>query len=336
MAAVIVTSCVALLAACSGSGSGPATAHQIAPLPTITARPAPKQTYQAGPRQPAIPVRGAYVGASVQPQSFSEEGREQAIRELQSQLGRPLDLVHVYQTWDASFPATTDRFALNQGSYLMLSWAMTDTRVIASGRDDSVIRAEAAAIRATRAPILLEPRWEMDRPNLSGVIHSAADFVAAWHHIYKIFRETGVHNAAWVWCPTATGFANGRAPAYYPGDAQVDWLCTDAYPGPQELPLSTLIGPFLVWAARHDKPAMVGEFGISRAVPPSQRAAWLQEAADTFRANPQLLAMVYWDSGFDSAETFNFSLGGDGPAMASFRSVVRRRYFDPRQVIGRS
>jgi hypothetical protein len=333
MAAVIVTSCVALLAACSGSGSK---SGQIATLPTITARPAPQHTYQAGPRQPDIPVRGAYVGASVQPQNFSEEGREQAIQQLQTDLGRPLDLVHVYQTWDASFPASTDEFALNQGSYLMLSWALTDTKVITSGADDSVIRAEAAAIRATRAPILLEPRWEMDRPNLSGVIHSAADFVAAWHHIYQIFSEAGVHNAAWVWCPTATGFSTGRAPAYYPGDAQVDWLCTDAYPGPQELPLSTLIRPFLAWASHHDKPAMVGEFGISRAVPPSQRAAWLQEAADTFRANPQLLAMVYWDSGLDSAEIFNFSLGGDGPALASFRSVVRRPYFDPRQVVGSS
>jgi hypothetical protein len=332
---VIVAGCVALLAACSGSGSGQTTG-QIAPLPTITDRPEPQHTYQAGPQQPAIPVRGAYVGASVQPQTFSEEGREQAVQQLQTDLGRPLDLIHVYQTWDASFPENTDRFALGQGSYLMLSWALTDTQVIASGQDDSVIRAEAAAIRDTNAPILLEPRWEMDRPNLRRVVHSAADFVAAWHHIYQIFSEAGVHNAAWVWCPTATGFADGRAAAYYPGDDQVDWLCTDAYPGPQQLPLSTLIGPFLTWAAHHDKPAMVGEFGISRAVPPSQRAAWLQEAAATFRANPQLLAMVYWDSGVDAAESSNFSLAGDTSAMASFRSVVRRPYFDPRQVVGSS
>jgi hypothetical protein len=39
-----------------------------------------------------------------------------------------------------------------------------------------------------------------------------------------------VQNAAWVWCPTANGFADGQAAAFYPGNNEVDWICADAYP----------------------------------------------------------------------------------------------------------
>jgi hypothetical protein len=328
---IAVAGCLGLLVACSGSGSG--ANKGIAPLPSGVITPGPEQTYQTNPGQPAIPNHGAYVGASVEPQTFDEAGREQAVRELQTQLGRPLDLVHVYQTWDADFPASTDQFAVAQGSYLMLSWALTDTQVIASGQDDSVIRAEAVAIRQSGDPILLEPRWEMDRPNLSSVVHSPAAYIAAWRHIHSIFTSLGVHNAAWVWCPTAVGFATSRAPSYYPGDNEVDWVCADAYPGPDELSLAKVIAPFLAWAEGHHKPAMVGEFGISRAVSPAERATWLRQAAATIRANPQIRAMVYWDSGLEDSPHGNYSLAGDDIALASFRSLVRTSYFDPRAVV---
>ena len=44
-------------------------------------------------------------------------------------------------------------------------------------------------------------------------------------------RREGATNVGWVWCPLATGFTDGRAQKYYPGDDQVDWLCADVYPG---------------------------------------------------------------------------------------------------------
>ena len=52
-------------------------------------------------------------------------------------------------------------------------------------------------------------------------------------------------NVSWVWCPTVGGFASGEAPAYYPGDDEVDWTCVDVYAGSVLRPMSELLDPFL-------------------------------------------------------------------------------------------
>ena len=80
-----------------------------------------------------------------------------------------------------------------------------------------MIRKHADDIRAMGRPIMLEWRWEMDRPNLRAEVWSGADYVAAWKHIRQIFAEEGVTNASWVWCPTSDGFANGTGAGLLPG-----------------------------------------------------------------------------------------------------------------------
>ncbi len=152
--------------------------------------------------------------------------------------------MHTYLTWQARFPTPSALAFLNQGSMLLISWAGTDTRQIMSGADDSWIRTRARQIKALGKPVFLEWRWEMDRPNLRSEVHSGAEYVAAWDHIRAIFAAVGVHNAAWVWCPTANGFSDGQAAAFYPGSDEVDWICADAYPayGSTASFASTVIG----------------------------------------------------------------------------------------------
>ena len=146
----------------------------------------------------------------------------------------------------------------------------------------------------------------MDRPGLRDSIGGPANYIAAWKHIRAIFAEVGVHNAAWVWCPTAIGFQLGRAAAYYPGDDQVDWTCVDAYPGKEFIPMSTLLAPFLKWAANHPKPIMIGEYGVPRNGSPQRRAQWLtggsrhlpsqpaDRSGELFRRKPE----VAWATAF--------------------------------------
>jgi hypothetical protein len=332
------------LSGCSGQSSSHNTAGQRSSAPVPHPPAAEVRGFPRGAaarpatqgQPPAVPASGAYLGAWVQPKQYVQPDREAAVADLEAQLGRRLDIVHTYRTIDEAFPTPSDLAVARAGSYLMLSWAMPDTEQVVSGRYDAAIRQLAQRIQAFRAPVFLEPRWEMDRPNLTSVVHSPTDFVAAWQHVHAIFDTVGVPNASWVWCPTATGFATGRAPGYYPGDDEVDWVCADAYPGPQTSALSTVLAPFLAWVHQHTKPAMIGEFGITRDVSPDQRAAWLDAAEATVRANTSIKAVVYFDSGLQGAPaSSNYLLAGDAPTLNSYRTWARAPYFDTQHLVSK-
>jgi hypothetical protein len=294
--------------------------------------PAPQVNTSVNPAEaPTPPARGAYFGAAVAPAVYTQANEINAVDSLQQQLGRELSIVHIYLTWRAPFPRLSDETFLGQGSILLISWAGTDTRQIISGSEDNWIHIRAQQIKALGKPVFLEWRWEMDRPNLRAQIGSARDFIAAWDHIRAVFAAVGVHNAAWVWCPTANGFIDGRAPAFYPGDDEVDWICADAYPTPGVYEsFASTVTPFLSWASRRPKPVMIGEFGVPESYSAQQRAQWLHAAQQVVLADHQIKALVYYDaSPAGSGSERSFSFNGAGAALAAFRAMARMPYFNP-------
>jgi hypothetical protein len=304
------------------------------PFQARSGQPAPQPAmafhHRAGP---SIPAKGAYFGAWVMPSVYSQPARIETVQALQRQIGRRLDIVHVYVRPQAAFPTTSERAFLRQGSTLLVSWALNDTRGIAAGRYDGLIGQMAREVKALGKPVFLEWRWEMDRPNLRAEVGSPADYVAAWKHIRAVFVRQHADNVAWTWCPTSRGFASGDAAAFYPGDSEVDWVCTDAYPGPGPYrPFADVVRPFLAWASHHPKPIMIGEYGVPASYPPQQRARWLRGAAQTARADPQIKAMVYFDAS-PPGQLPNRSYALDSPAaVQAFRSIAGDRYFNPRGV----
>ena len=314
VAAIIVLVVVVVVAKPFSNSARPAAA------PTATATtPAP------GSAAPTPPARGVYFGARVNAAVPTQANDIAAVDTLQQQIGRRLDIVHVYLKWQAAFPRMSDLAYMRQGSMLLLSWAGTDTRAIVSGRYDSLIRQRAREIKATGKKIFLEWRWEMDRPNLRAEVHSPAEYIAAWDHIRSIFAQENVNNVAWVWCPTARGFSQGDAAAFYPGNSEVDWVCADSYPGVGPYrSFANVVGPFLAWASHYPKPIMVGEYGVPQTYSPEQRAQWLREAAQTVKSNPQIKALVY----FDANEQHAYSLDSGTPALQAFRAIAEEPYFN--------
>ena len=242
--AVLAAVIVLALAAVGGLVTVAAKGQQ----PDAARRPAGADNPTQGPTPPA---HGAFFGARVKGATYTDSADIAAVAHLQQDIGRRLAIVHVYHLWQDPFPSSSDLAFLRQGSTLLLSWSGTDTRAIAAGRYDSMIRQRALAVKALGRRIFLEWRWEMDRPGLQAQIHSPADYIAAWDHIRSIFAEEHVTNVGWVWCPTADGFATGKAPAYYPGNSAVDWVCADAYPGygPYRS-FANIVTPFLSWASQ--------------------------------------------------------------------------------------
>jgi hypothetical protein len=297
----------------------------------VTPSPAPRVSTTVNPAEaPAPPVTGAYFGAWVGPAVFTQANEISAVDSLQQQIGRRLDIVHTYVTWRARFPTPSDLTFLRQGSILLISWAGTDIQQINSGAEDGWISTRAHQIKALGRPVFLEWRWEMDRPNLRSQVRSGAGYVAAWDRIRRIFAAVGVHNVAWVWCPTAEGFADGRAAAFYPGDDEVDWTCADAYPGyGTRASFASTIGPFLSWASHHDKPVMIGEFGVPESYGGAQRAQWLRAAQQVVQDDRQIKAIVYFDANpAGQGPAGSYALGGGAP-LSAFRSIAKMPYFNP-------
>jgi hypothetical protein len=319
----------AVLAGCS-TGDRPKPAPT--PTPDLSRPPASVATrngpFEAGPVEP--PSTGAYLGAWIKPAELTHDGRVDAVSDLEKDLGRRLDIVNTYRRFEQPVGTESDHELLDRGATLMVSWATGDNRSITAGRQDTLIRAQAKAVRKLGAPLLLRMRWEMDRPNLRATMWSGEDYVAAWKYVRRIFAEERATNVSWVWCPTAEGFIRGDAPAFYPGDDQVDWTCVDVYAGNNFQPIGQLMGPFLQWAAARPKPIIIGEFGVARAWGSDRRAAWLADAERTFKANPQIKAVAYFESDPDgNGPNQQFQLSDDRPAFKAFEKLTRDPYFNP-------
>lgn len=278
-----------------------------------------------------VPASGAYLGAYVQPASYTSRGQVDAIVGFERQLGRPLGLVHVYHPWDSPFPSAADRHFVRSRKALLLTWGGTpDTAAIIAGGYDVLIRQRAEAVKSLGRPILMEFRHEMDRPNLLWAMHSPADYIRAWDHIRAIFAAAGATNASWVWCPTAYGFTVGRAQAFYPGNNEVDWVCADAYSPSPSVPLSVTAGPFLSWAAHHPKPVIIGEFGVGGN--PAGWPAWLAGAGRLAKRDPQIKAMDYFSGdGTDSnGHPYAYAMSSHAAAIRAFAALLAEPHFGSR------
>jgi hypothetical protein len=295
--------------------------------PPVTTAP-PVSTLQVKP-----PAKGVLVGAWVAPNRPTEQQRVAVVGQYEQQLGRKLDIVHHFHSWDDFFPSELDVYvAKRRDQTLMLSWAGTDTKEVAAGKHDGIVRLRARDLAALRVPVLLRWRWEMNRPNLADTVHSPADYIAAWKRVRAIFHEEGADNVDLVWCPLSTNFAGTDAPAYYPGDDEVDWICVDAYTDDPRQDWSAEVEPFLAWAAAHDKPVMVGEFGTQPG-PPGQRRRWLAEVATVVRQHPQVKAIVYFDENVDRAgRKRDWSLRSSAGDVRAFGELMAEPYFNPRRL----
>jgi hypothetical protein len=177
--AVLVIAAVVVVITIGLGGSGhPSHRHSPAPPPL-----------PPGPAAIPAPARGAYFGAWVKPVLYNQTGYLSAVNGLQQQIGRRLDIVHIYLQADATFPTSSDLAFVRQGSTLLVSWALNDSRGIAAGQYDASIRQRAQELKGLGKPVFLEWRWEMDRPNIRFEVGSPTDYIAAWEHIRQVHGQ---------------------------------------------------------------------------------------------------------------------------------------------------
>lgn len=201
------------------------------------------------------------------------------------------------------------------GRIANLSWTCgDDLNAIAAARahapagsralaDYRTIVATADALRAYRAPVLLRFFHEFDlsgnlerknpapngdyagcfsaynsnRTNAQNAHDEAAQFVAAWRTIWRIFQTEGTSNVSFEWCPSYPSggiVANFRTlDQFYPGKRYVDWIGIDHY-DKASVGFKALFTAWYDHFATFGKPLIVSETGEVPAGNPSHLRGW--------------------------------------------------------------
>ncbi len=282
---------------------------------------------------PPVEVQtGVLLGASTSPENRGSAEERSAVESLEQRIGRTLDIDHNFYTWDEAFPTEHERWDLKGGRIPMISWngRGVTTRAIAAGQYDALIKQRARATAALGERVLIRWFWEMDGKKKAEWAGTPEEYIAAWQHIVSTFRAEGADKVRWVWCPNASAFNDGEAQTFYPGDDFVDWTCADGYnwapgrAGDEYESFTDIFGGFYGWATLHNKPIMVGEFGVQERNP-GEKAQWITTTREVIKTDfPLLRAIVY----FDADKDYDWRLTTSDSALEAFRQIAHDPWFN--------
>ena len=192
-------------------------------------------------KNPKIILLGAHDNQSIQ--SF------ESVISLEDSIRTTFPLIHIYQAWgckpEEQFPKSQVKAILELGSIPVITWepwlcdfdmenypnlrkveerdigGMVD---VAKGLYDPYIKQWADDAKEINQPFFLRFGHEMNDPyrySWGPQNNTPKDFVAAWKHVYKLFKKEGATNVIWIWSPHP---AYGYFDAFYPGKEYVDYV----------------------------------------------------------------------------------------------------------------
>ena len=259
---------------------------------------------QGAQQNPIDPESGALLGIYPKPKDgdWTQNGIKRRWNQIESYAGRTLDVGHYYYKINQSFPTWREQWHVDKGRVPLVSWASVKTTSVTNGTYDTQINARAQDVKDFGEPILIRWFWEMDGNKHSSESGTPAQYIAAWRHIVGVFRDRGVTNAQFVWCPNADAFNRGQAEQWYPGDAWVDWLCADGYNwapgknGTEWRSLAEIFQEFHDWGVSKGKPMMIGETGVQERNS-GEKGQWYRDAIDDLKHDlPGIDIMMLYDS----------------------------------------
>jgi carbon monoxide dehydrogenase subunit G len=279
-----------------------------------------------------VPANGALFGAWMLRDTNTSDATKAMVLNREAQMGRRFDTINRFYTWGATFPTWAETWDVQMGRTPMISWNGTTLTTVTGGTQDAMIRTRARAVAALGVDVFIRWDWEMDAGG-----GTPAQFIAAWKRIRSLFNAEGATNVAWVWCPTAWGFEQGYAQQWYPGDAEVDWMCSDGYNWAPTMPDST----WRMWepiyrdshdfAVAHNKPLMAGEWGaIERNA--GEKAAWYNDARQAIKSMPNIAAIIAFDERryrTDINAWMDWRVDSTASSLAAYTAWAADPYYNP-------
>jgi hypothetical protein len=277
--------------------------------------------------------------------------------DFEQHAGKKVSLVLTFPKWGD--PKTKNRFdktALDSvrrhGAIPVLTWEPWDARKgfdetkglrqpqfalrkIIEGKHDDYIIGFANDARNWGHPFFLRFAHEMNgawypwAEKVNG--NHKGEYVAAWRHVYRLFRKQGALNATWVWSPACFDLAPFGLKELYPGDDCVDWVGLDGYNDTREnRPWRTFSEVFghpyrLVTKFAHNKPVMIAETGSMERG--GDKARWITDALSVQlpRRFPQVRALVWFD--VDCGRGTDWRIESSSEAQRAFASAIRSPLF---------
>lgn len=192
---------------------------------------------------------------------------------------------------------------------------------IAAGRYDQWLRAYAASAARLPFPVAFSFDHEFNGPwwPWSFDKQGSAEFVAAWRHVYGVFRAAKV-KATWIWAANVSDSQTTALAPFWPGAAYVDVVGLDGY---YTHPYSTFANVFTPTIkqvrALTGKPVLITETGAN---PVAGRP---RAIADLFRgaAKAGVIGLIWVDHDKPSAHgpAHNWLIDNDPAALAAFRKA---------------
>lgn len=284
---------------------------------------------------------GCYAGAFAY---YAERTPQMDWDFYEANSGRHMSSIMFYQAWGSTsgtFPSVTCESIRSRNSIPHIVWepwkyvsadAEYSLQNITSGNFDAYITAWATAAKNYRYPIFLRFAHEMngDWYPWCGAKNSndVSKYIAAWKHVYDIFKGLGADNVTWVWCPNADSVPSqvwNSADNYYPGDQYVDWIGIDGYNwGTSRAGSSwqtfdqifTTVYSSLT-ASHPSKPFMLGEFACSEVG--GSKPDWTTDAFGRIKTNYPAFKAFNW---FNQNKETNWYIESSDPAKNSFKAAL--------------
>jgi hypothetical protein len=146
------------------------------------------------------------------------------------------NLIGEYMSWNDPLDTRAVTNAWSYGALYYMIWEPYHTSVaaIADGHSNAYITQVAQEIRALNLPVAISFGHEFNGwwYPWGTTSTTAAQFVAAWQLIHRLFAAAQATNVIWIWNPNVIS-AEPQLPldAWYPGDSYVDWVGITGYFG---------------------------------------------------------------------------------------------------------
>ncbi|HEX8646254.1 MAG TPA: glycosyl hydrolase [Thermoleophilaceae bacterium] len=248
-----------------------------------------------------------------------------------AQVGRRAAIWHTYKNFQQEPFGRTVAVATDAGGLPLVTWEPhgRSLRGIARGDDDAYLRTSARQAAAFGKPVLVRFAHEMNGDWYSwgkGVNgNTAGDYIAAWRHVVRLFRNENVSNVKFVWAPNTGSFTS-----FWPGDEYVDFLGLDGYNwgakwNNWESFEQVFDSSYRSITGLSRKPLIITEFGSNQAG--GDKPAWVRHALSRGVAAryPQMRALVYFDNVQDGGD---WRVDSSPASLSAFRSALSDPLFD--------
>jgi mannan endo-1,4-beta-mannosidase len=209
------------------------------------------------------------------------------------------NLIGEYMSWNDPLDTQAVTNAWSYGALYYMIWEPYNTTVaaIADGQSNSYITSVARQVRALNLPIAISFGHEFNGYwypwGTTGT--TAAQFVAAWQLIHRLFAAAGASNVIWVWNPNIINAEPQLdLSAYYPGDAYVSWVGITGYFGASgPYTFDGVYGPTMQEIRGFtNKPFIIAETAVQTS---ANAAAATQSLVSGVAQQPDVLGFAWFD-----------------------------------------